>query len=240
MSLAPFRALRSGLRPHTRFVGFAADSIGRYAWTHTALARPPAPADARSVSGNGRSCRCPRRGRIRLLFCLELQQQGWRPAAARLQPTTAHTDADRPHPRAGRRQSKDELFHEALQRCLRLYIRINRPSGSRVKQERIESPRVKFRSISPSSPTQPADRPRRPARRRRYRPGTVTGRVRAPTRPDLLSSNSCCQRARGKNLSTSFAVGPRGSVSSLDREAGIDQGGEGGGHGLKPRGQEEG
>ncbi len=29
--LGLFRALRSGLRPHTRFTGSAADSIGRYA-----------------------------------------------------------------------------------------------------------------------------------------------------------------------------------------------------------------
>ncbi|MHC4709458.1 MAG: hypothetical protein ACYTA3_03300 [Planctomycetota bacterium] len=36
--LALSRSLRSGLRPHTRFVGFAADSIGRCAWTQTALA----------------------------------------------------------------------------------------------------------------------------------------------------------------------------------------------------------
>ena len=35
-----FRALRSGLRPHTRSGGYAADSIGRYAWTQTALASP--------------------------------------------------------------------------------------------------------------------------------------------------------------------------------------------------------
>ena len=37
-ALELFRSLRSGLRPHTRFVGFAADSIGRYAWTQTAIA----------------------------------------------------------------------------------------------------------------------------------------------------------------------------------------------------------
>ncbi len=29
-----FRLLRSGLRPHTRFVGFAAYRKGRYAWRH--------------------------------------------------------------------------------------------------------------------------------------------------------------------------------------------------------------
>ena len=33
-----FRALRSGLRPHTRSGGYAADSIGRYALTQPALA----------------------------------------------------------------------------------------------------------------------------------------------------------------------------------------------------------
>ncbi len=31
-----FRALRSGLRPHTRSGGYAADSIGRYALTQSA------------------------------------------------------------------------------------------------------------------------------------------------------------------------------------------------------------
>ncbi len=37
LRLGLFRALRSGLRPHTRSGGYAADSIGRYALTHTAL-----------------------------------------------------------------------------------------------------------------------------------------------------------------------------------------------------------
>ncbi len=32
-----FRTLRSGLRPHTRSGGSAADSIGRYAWTQTSI-----------------------------------------------------------------------------------------------------------------------------------------------------------------------------------------------------------
>ena len=36
-----FRSLRSGLRPHTRFLGYAADSIGRYALKQTALAVAP-------------------------------------------------------------------------------------------------------------------------------------------------------------------------------------------------------
>ena len=38
LRLELFRALRSGLRPHNRSGGYAADSIGRYAWTQTALA----------------------------------------------------------------------------------------------------------------------------------------------------------------------------------------------------------
>ncbi len=37
MRLELFRALRSGLRPHTRSGGYAADSIGRCAWMQTAM-----------------------------------------------------------------------------------------------------------------------------------------------------------------------------------------------------------
>ena len=36
-----FRALRSGLRPHTRFFRVAAYRKGRYAWTETALVPLP-------------------------------------------------------------------------------------------------------------------------------------------------------------------------------------------------------